>query len=58
MNDWMKWIIVQTQEWERKYGHYTIEELENLYDFPDDLNHYFNCWLTETINKKRQLTNS
>ena len=59
MNAWMEWITTQNKNWEEKYGHCTIEELEKLYDFPDDLNHYFNCWLNDTIEKKRrQLTNS
>ena len=59
MNAWMEWITAQNKNWEEKYGHYTIEELEKLYVLPDDLDHYFNCWLNDTIEKKRrQLTNS
>lgn len=59
MNAWMEWITTQNKNWEEKYGHCTIEELEKLYVFPDDLDHYFNCWLNDTIEKKRrQLTKS
>ena len=58
MTEFQKWIQQQNQQWENKYGHCTIEELESLYVLPDDLDHYFNCWLNEKIAEKRKFTTS